>query len=385
MELWGDPDFRTKTTSERAQLLHQSDRDLSEMVWFNAGVTIPRLRGLQVLTLDVEQCFCPMGCCRMISQVITSLDGLKTKKGIELVVKGGLVPGEEQKIRNALKCVLVYKPTKPCRDPILDAQHIRDVFEGLYSSNESAIDDDSLEDEEDSEGDDEEDETEDEDDSEHDGEDEDEDEEDSDEDEDKDDSSDSETSGGVDEDVSAAKVDVEMLETSLCVTDIFSPSEIAAKTPGVNQTNGPGSSSTDNNTANKPCDETIFPNTTSNDAAPATTDKAYDLRVLSSEGARRLMVTVNPTSAATDLANHSTTQRHNRRRLSKQGKAAIKRSDKALLESIRPANPTLPSLSSEPSHTGGPSASSNYDSDMEDLIDLGDNPNLDIPTSWSTS
>lgn len=345
------------------------------MVWLNAGVSIPRLKGLKALTLDIEQCFCPMGCCRMTSQVIASVEGMKTRKGIELVVVGCLVPGEEQKIRKALKCVYDPKPTKPDRDPRLDAQHIRDVFEGLYSSSESDGEDDVFEDVEDSEEDDD-DESDDEDDSE-------EDEEDSDEDDD-DDSNDSKTSGDIDEDVPVAKADVEVVEASLCGTEGCSPSEDATKASGFGPSNESSCSSTEKSTADSLYDKAALPTTTSSCVGPAATDETDNIRVLSSEDARRLIVTVNPTSSAINSDNHSAAQRHNHRRLSKRGKVAMSPSNEALLES----NPTLSSLAvpslAVPS-LDGPSASSNYDSNTDDLIDLSDPPDLDFPPTWSTS
>lgn len=383
VDLWADADFRAKTTSERAQFLHQNDRDLSEMVWFNAGVTIPKLRALKSLTLDIEQCFCPMGCCRMTSQLIASLEGLKTKKGIKLVINGSLLPDEEHTIRKALICEHDRKPAKPTRDRALDAQHIRDVFEALYSSSESDVEDDSLEDEEDSDEDDEEDESED---------DSAEDEGDSDEEEDEDDSSDSETSGDVDEDVRVAKADVEMLEASSSVTDACSPSDVATDTTGGGQNNEHGTSHTDSSAANSPHDRLMSETTTVSGAAPTATNETDSLRILNSEDVRRLIVTVNPTSLATDPDNRSAVQRHKVRRLSKQGKATAKPSGNALLKSIKSAHPSLPSPF-EPIHTDGPSASTNDDGNMDDLIDLDsqdliefdDVPNWNSPTNQSAS
>ena len=385
LDLWGDADFREKTTSERAQLLHQSDRDLSEMVWFNVGVTIPKLRALKSLTLDIEQCFCPMGCCRMTSQLIASLEGLKTKKGIELVINGCLLPGEEHTIRKALIRGHDRKPTKPTRDRALDVQHIRDVFAALYSSSESDVEDDSLEDEEDSDQDDEVDEPED---------DSAEDEGDTDEEEDEDDSSDSETSGDVDEDVPVAKADVEMVDASSSVMDACSPSDVATATDntGVDQNNELGTSRTGSSAADSPHDKIMSETPNSSGATPTATVQTDSLRVLNSEDVRRLVVTVNPTSPATDPDNHSAAQPHNLRRLSTQGKAAAKPSAKALLKPIKSADRSLPSLF-EPMHADGPSASTGNDGNMDDLIDLDcqdliefdDVPNWYSSTSQSAS
>lgn len=382
--MWADADFRTKPTSERAQILHNSDKDLSDLVWRNGAVAIPRLQGLKVLTLDIEQCFCPMGCCRMRDQVINALNGLKSKKGVKLIITGCIVPGEEQAVRKALKCELDTKPTKPERDSVRDAQHIRDVFEGLYSSGESDLEDDSLEDEDDSDMDDEEDGTDDEDDSEEDGED-------SDGDGDEDGSSDSETSGDGDDNVPVAKADVEILETSSGVTDAGPQSETATETVDVNRNDGPGSSSTAKSATSAPYDKATLLTTTSKGDA---TDKTDTLRVLSSEDARRLMVTVNPTSAAYV------------ERVRKAADKAFLDSIKSVvpttqsrvvpLNSLRSAGPTIPSpvvpsiwsqrvkdwptpVSIWPQPIWGDNAnvSSNRDANTDDLVDLDNQGKLD--------
>lgn len=137
-------------------MFHDDDRDLSELVWHNVGTMVPRLQGLEVLTIDVEQCLCPMGCCRMTPHVTDSLEGLKTKKGVKLIIKGCLTSGEEQTMHKALKCKLDTKPAKPAKGPVVDAQHLRSVLATLYSDSESEGENDGIQDEEDSDEDDEE-------------------------------------------------------------------------------------------------------------------------------------------------------------------------------------------------------------------------------------
>lgn len=102
-DFWQDENFRTISTRQRAQAIHEYVKTLSETVWEQAGEVIVQMRGLQNLQLDIEKAMCPQGCCRMIGHVIKALKGLKKKEDLVLTVVGDLIDGEDDRIIGGLQ------------------------------------------------------------------------------------------------------------------------------------------------------------------------------------------------------------------------------------------------------------------------------------------
>lgn len=96
LEYWADPRFHQASTRERAQTIHDSYHEGCQAVWMSAGNVISHMEGLNVLSLDVEQAFCPNGCCRMVRHVLRSLRDLRKKENFKINVSGEL--NNEEKI-----------------------------------------------------------------------------------------------------------------------------------------------------------------------------------------------------------------------------------------------------------------------------------------------
>lgn len=55
------------------------------------------------MTIDFDQVFCPLGCCRMVGHVLNSLRGLRKKKAFTMMISGELKEGEKQMVLGWLK------------------------------------------------------------------------------------------------------------------------------------------------------------------------------------------------------------------------------------------------------------------------------------------
>lgn len=95
IECWADPNFQHMTKKQRAQINHQYYREVCQAVWTNAGKVITQMEGLNVLSLDVEQAFCPSGCCRMVGHLLRSFRGLRKKEHFHVKISGELKPEEK--------------------------------------------------------------------------------------------------------------------------------------------------------------------------------------------------------------------------------------------------------------------------------------------------
>ena len=96
LEYWADPHFQHVSKGQRAQILHQFYREVCQVVWMNADKVIAQMEGFNVLSLDVEQAFCPNGCCRMVGHVLRSIRNLRKKENFKINVSGEL--NNEEKI-----------------------------------------------------------------------------------------------------------------------------------------------------------------------------------------------------------------------------------------------------------------------------------------------
>lgn len=102
LECWADPIFQTITKKQRAQIIHQNYREVCQMVWTNAGKVVTEMKGLNLLSIDVEQAFCPSGCCRMVGHVLKSFQGLKKKDGFKITISGELKHEEQEMLLRGL-------------------------------------------------------------------------------------------------------------------------------------------------------------------------------------------------------------------------------------------------------------------------------------------
>lgn len=95
LECWADPHFQHITKKQRAQIIHQYYREVCQAVWTNAGKVITQMEKLNVLSLNVEQAFCPNGCCRMVGHVLRSFRGFRKKENFNIKISGELKPEEK--------------------------------------------------------------------------------------------------------------------------------------------------------------------------------------------------------------------------------------------------------------------------------------------------
>lgn len=103
MGCWSDPNFQLLSKKQRAQAIHRHNRNVCEAVWTNAGKVITMMRQLKFLSIDLEQVFCPLGCCRMVGHVLQSLRGLRKKEGFTVAVTGELKDEEKRMVLRGLK------------------------------------------------------------------------------------------------------------------------------------------------------------------------------------------------------------------------------------------------------------------------------------------
>lgn len=101
-ELWHSADFRGESRRRKAKHLHDLDRSASRAVWGVAGELLSMLHGLQNLTVNVEQAFCPDGCCRLVDAVARSLRTLRRKPELKVNVTGSLDDEEVKVVTDAL-------------------------------------------------------------------------------------------------------------------------------------------------------------------------------------------------------------------------------------------------------------------------------------------
>ncbi|MCJ1464965.1 hypothetical protein MMC07_003580 [Pseudocyphellaria aurata] len=103
LDCWADPGFQLLSKKQRARAIHRYNRDVCEAVWTNAGKVVTLMRDLKSFSMDLEQAFCPLGCCRMVGHVLKSLKGLKKKGGFTITVSGELKNQERQMILGGLQ------------------------------------------------------------------------------------------------------------------------------------------------------------------------------------------------------------------------------------------------------------------------------------------
>lgn len=101
-ELWHSAVFRGESRRRKAKHLHDLDRNASRAVWGVAGELLSMLHGLQNLTVNVEQAFCPDGCCRLVDAVARSLRRLRRKPELKVNVTGSLDDDEVKVVTDAL-------------------------------------------------------------------------------------------------------------------------------------------------------------------------------------------------------------------------------------------------------------------------------------------
>lgn len=122
---------------QRAQSIHDYEKSLSDTVWQQACLSLLSMRGLEKLTLDVEQAFCPQGCCRRTGYLVGVLIGFKFRK-VEIKVEGDIIRGEKKMILKGLKFDESASPFN-CLD---DGSENNSIEEGEDEENDEAVDED---------------------------------------------------------------------------------------------------------------------------------------------------------------------------------------------------------------------------------------------------
>lgn len=130
MGCWSDPHFQLMSKKQRAQIIHRYNRSVCQTVWTNAGKVITMIRDLKFLSIDVEEVFCPQGCCRMVGHVMRSLRGLRKKEGFTVAVTGELKDEEKRMVLKGLKY----------RGPSVQYDFVKNLFEGGEGEDEDAED-----------------------------------------------------------------------------------------------------------------------------------------------------------------------------------------------------------------------------------------------------
>ncbi|MCJ1365444.1 hypothetical protein MMC16_004565 [Acarospora aff. strigata] len=111
-ELWQSEEFRRDSRSRKAKHFHDEDRSASEAVWLVSGKVLRLLHGLRVLTVNLEQAFCPGGCCRLVDVAASSLGKLRRKPGLKIKVEGNLDSTEMEAVMHALSTTGLSDVTK---------------------------------------------------------------------------------------------------------------------------------------------------------------------------------------------------------------------------------------------------------------------------------
>ncbi|KAL8770776.1 MAG: hypothetical protein Q9209_003643 [Squamulea sp. 1 TL-2023] len=91
------------TQKNRLRLIHNKQKKGLEDVWFARCLTIKKL-DLRYLELDFEECYCPMGCCRMVQFICAKLWAIaRLYKSLDRIDVLGLAgSGEERRVRSQL-------------------------------------------------------------------------------------------------------------------------------------------------------------------------------------------------------------------------------------------------------------------------------------------
>lgn len=65
---WAEGGFEEDglTRRERTELIHTVDKERVKAVWNEAERYLHQFRSLEELTINIEQAYCPLGCCRMV-------------------------------------------------------------------------------------------------------------------------------------------------------------------------------------------------------------------------------------------------------------------------------------------------------------------------------
>lgn len=100
---WEDPVFQEMSRVQRHTEIHDSEVEETWQAWRTAAKAAEVLAGLglKTLMLDVEQAFCPHGCCRLLEELAQLFEWLAKAEGVEFEVKGLNTPGEDDIFREA--------------------------------------------------------------------------------------------------------------------------------------------------------------------------------------------------------------------------------------------------------------------------------------------
>lgn len=87
--------------SLKALINVQYGRVCTRIVWNACFHGMKALRSLVYLILDIEDAYCPIGCCRMLDEVTVALLWLKCKQ-LDIRVGGQVIEGENAQVANLL-------------------------------------------------------------------------------------------------------------------------------------------------------------------------------------------------------------------------------------------------------------------------------------------
>lgn len=149
LECWSDSNFQQLSKKQRAQSIHQHEREVCQTAWTNAGKMIMQIKALKSLLLDVEQAFCPGGCCRMVGHVLRSFRSVRKKEDFKIEVLGELKPEEKGMLLKGLRYLGREVGTSK-NDMILKTESNTDMSEDEsgVDEDESGADEDGSEEEE---------------------------------------------------------------------------------------------------------------------------------------------------------------------------------------------------------------------------------------------
>ncbi len=91
-------------SSLKALISMQYGRKSTEVVWNQCLHVLEASCGLTILILDIEDAYCPTGCCRMLNEATLPFMWL-TYKELDIRVEGQVIEGENAKVSHVLNAL----------------------------------------------------------------------------------------------------------------------------------------------------------------------------------------------------------------------------------------------------------------------------------------
>lgn len=93
-----DKTTKTGSSHNRLHIIHNKLKKHLLAIWQDKCSTLRTMSSLTELTVDVENCKCPIGCCRMVVDIFAELDGRVTLKDERRIEIDGLVFEQEAEL-----------------------------------------------------------------------------------------------------------------------------------------------------------------------------------------------------------------------------------------------------------------------------------------------